>query len=112
MIDQYPYEGFGDMFPLTETTPEWVGVGHKHYVLAHSPVKHVILADGTRHSVIEVRASDAERSVERDIVDKLRGQGGERPHLQVTQELSYERTAGAGHWGQGMWQLPDTRPGL
>lgn len=111
MIDQYPFEGFTDIYPTTETTPDWFGFGVKNFEQKSHPVKHIVYADGQRRAVIAINPQMADGHVERQIMDRLKGPDAESPHVDITGHLSYNRTAGAGHGGQGMWQLPDTRPG-
>lgn len=111
MIDQYPFDGFTDIYPATETTPDWFGFGVKHFEQRSHPVKHIVYADGKRQAVIQVRPDAEDGHVERQIMDRLKGTDAERPHVQIAGHLSYNRTAGQGHWGEGMFQLPDTRPG-
>lgn len=111
MIDQYPFEGFTDQYPDTKITPDWWGFGHRNLEQRTSPVKHIVYADGQRHAIIEVRHDDQQGSVQSQIMDRLKSNDAEQPHLSVSQSLSYARTPGNGHWGDTQHQFPDTRPG-
>lgn len=112
MVDLYPFEGFTDAFPETKNTPDWFGFGHKHLEQRSSPVKHVVLADGQRHAVLEVRHDRSKGYVEGQVMEHLKGQQAETPHVSIASALSFwhapQREAG-GH--EPMFQHPDTRPG-
>ena len=111
MVDQYPFEGYTDVYPDTMTTPDWFGFGHKHFDQRTSPVRHVVYADGSRQAVIQLNCGEENTCVGRQIMDRIKGGDAERPHINLQQGMGYQRTPGAGHWGDGMFQLPDTRPG-
>ena len=110
MVDQYPFEGYTDRYPETETTPDWWGFGLKNFDHRSHPVKHILYADGNRRAVIEVHPTDENSYVGRQIMDRLKGREAERPQLSIAVHNGYDRTPGNGHWQDPMWQLPDTRP--
>lgn len=109
----YPYDGFEEMYPGTEPTPEWFGFGHKHQVYNTTPVKHLVLVDGQQHSEIDVQ--DPDHPLDHVIADRLRGMPAERPHLPVSTVLSLDRTARLGArpgLESSQFQSPDTRPAV
>lgn len=113
IMTDYPYDGFENQYPATETTPEWYGFGHKHMVLDHTPVKHLILVDGQQHS--EISVNDPSSPLDHLVADRLRGQPAERAHLPVSSILTINPTVRPGaRMGleQGQFQHPDTRPAL
>jgi hypothetical protein len=111
MIDQYPFEGFNDIYPDTRPTPNWFGFGLRNLEHTSSPVKHIVYANGQRRAVIQVRCEDCKLPVQQQIMDKLKGEQAEQPDLPIAGFSSHFRTPGAGHWGEPMWQMPDSRPG-
>ena len=109
----YPYDGFEEQYPATTPTPEWYGFGHKHQVMNQTPVKHLVLVDGQRHSEIDV--SDPDHPLDHVIADQLRGQPAERAPLPVSRILTLYRTERPGareglEFGQ--FASPDTRPAV
>lgn len=109
----YPYDGFEEMFPQTEPTPEWYGFGHKHLVYNKTPIKHLVLVDGQQHSEIDVQ--DPDEPLDHVVADRLRGQPAERPHLPISGVLTLIPTARAGarpDMEAGQFHQPDTRPGV
>src|SRR5438132_11702728 len=112
MVEQYPFEGFNDRYPVTRNTPDWFGFGHKHLEQRSSPVKHVILADGQKHAVLEVRHDKANGYIEGQVMEHLKGQQAETPHVNIAPSLSFWRNPPREPRGEEpMWQIPDTRPG-
>lgn len=109
----YPYDGFEEMYPGTEVTPEWYGFGHKHHVLDHTPIRHLILVDGQEHS--EISVNDPDEPLDHLVADRLRGQPAERPHIPVSTILTLDRTARPGArpgMETGQFQSPNTTPAL
>jgi hypothetical protein len=109
----YPYDGFEEMYPRTEPTPEWFGFGHKHLVYNKTPMRHLILVDGQQHSEIDV--TDPDEPLDHVIADRLRGTPAERPHIPVSGVLTLVPTARPGarpDLESGQFQHPDTRPAV
>ncbi len=109
----YPYDGFEDHYPQTVTTPEWYGFGHKHLVVDHTPIRHLILVDGQQHS--EISVTDPDEPLDQAVADRLRGQPAERPHLPVSTILTLNRTerpTARPGLESGQFQSPNTTPGL
>lgn len=109
----YPYEGFTDMFAGTEPTPEWYGVGHKHLAYDQTPVRHLVLADGSQHA--EIAVTNPDHPLDQAVADRLRGRPAERPHLPVAQLLTIiptERPNARLDLEYGQFQQPDTRPAV
>lgn len=109
----YPYEGFEDMFPNTEPTPEWYGHGHKHFRYNKTPMQRLLLVDGQRRDVIDV--TDPDEPLDHVVADELRGQPAERAHFPVSTILTIiptQRPGARPDMESGQFQLPDTRPGL
>lgn len=109
----YPYEGFEDMFPNTETTPEWYGFGHKHHAYNATPVRHLVLVDGQQHSELDV--SDPDEPLDYAVADRLRNMPAERPHIPVSPILTIiptQRPGARPDMEYGQFQMPDTRPGV
>lgn len=109
----YPYDGFQDQYGGTETTPEWYGFGHKNLVLNHTPIKHIVLADGQQHS--EFSVEDPDEPLDFAVADRLRGQPAERNPLPVSTILTLNRTERPGarpDMETGQFQHPNSTPGL
>ena len=109
----YPYDGFEEMYAGTSVTPEWYGFGHKHQVLDHTPVRHLILVDGQHHS--EISVNDPDHPLDGLVADRLRGQPAERPHLPVSTILTINPTVRPGArpgMESGQFQHPNTTPAL
>lgn len=109
----YPYDGFEEMYPATEPTPEWFGFGHKHHVFNKTPIKHLLLVDGQQTSEIDV--SDPDEPLDHVVADRLRGQPAERAEWPVSNILTLYRTERPGArlgMEYGQFNQPDTRPGV
>jgi len=109
----YPYDGFTEMYPTTEPTPEWYGFGHKHFVYNKTPVKHLILVDGQQHSELDVQ--DPDEPLDHIVADQLRGQPAERRRLPVSSLLTLIPTIRPGarfDMEYGQFQHPNSTPGL
>ncbi len=107
----YPYDGFEEMFPKTTPTPEWYGFGHRHMVYDTTPVKHLILVDGQRHS--EISVNDPDEPLDHLVADQLRGRPAERPHIPVSNLLTIIPTIRPGarpDMEYGQFQHPNTIP--
>jgi hypothetical protein len=101
------------MFPGVEHTPGWQGFGHKTLVSNTTPVRHLILADGQQKAEIDMY--DPDEPLDNTVADVLRGMPAERPHWPVSTILTINRTERAGArpgMETGMFDHPDTRPGL
>src|SRR5438309_6795708 len=108
----YPYDGFEEMYAGTEPTPEWFGFGHKHLVVDHTPIKHLILVDGQEHS--EISVNDPDEPLDHIVADQLRGQPAERHPLPISTILTLNRTERARArpvLETGQFQHPYTTPG-
>lgn len=109
----YPYDGFEEMYPQVEPTPEWYGFGHKHLVYNKTPMRHLVLVDGQQHAEIDV--TDPDEPLDHIVADRLRGQPAERAPLPVSNILVLDRTARPGarpDMETGQFQSPNTTPGL
>jgi len=109
----YPYDGFEEMYPGTEPTPEWYGFGHKHLVNDHTPIRHLILVDGQEHS--EISVNDPDEPLDHIVADRIRGQPAERAPLPVSAILTLNRTVRPGarpDMETGQFQHPNSTPGL
>ena len=109
----YPYDGFIEMYPTVEPTPEWFGFGHKHLVYNKTPIKHLVLVDGQQHG--EISVDDPDEPLDHVVADQLRGQPAERHPLPVSSILTLIPTVRPGarlDMEYGQFQHPDTRPGV
>lgn len=109
----YPYDGFEEMYPQTQPTPEWLGFGHKHLEYQRTPVRHLIMVDGQHRS--EITVTDPDHPLDGQVADQLRGQPAERAPWPVSTILTINPTERRGaRWGleTGQFERPDTRPAL
>ncbi len=109
----YPYDGFEEQYPATSPTPEWYGFGHKHYEYNKTPVKHIILVDGTERS--EISVEDPDEPLDHIVADQLRGQPAERtpwPVAHILTLIPTIRPHARLDMEYGQFQLPDTRPAV
>lgn len=109
----YPTDVEQDQFPQTKTTPVWYGFGLKNFRVDHTPVQHLVLADGQQHSEIDVTNPD--EPLDFTVAEALRPYPGERPHLPVAHALTLIPTVRPGARPDmefGQFQQPDTRPGV
>lgn len=108
----YPYEGFEDMFPSTQPTPEWYGFGHKHLAYNKVPVRHLVLVDGQEKKEIDIH--DPDHPLDHVVADRIRGAPAERAPYPISRILTitHDRPGAREGMEYGQFDQPNTTPGL